>query len=173
MPTMTQSTNDTSSEATFTVSTGTTIFTPATEPEDSWDGRVYSIPWPGNTYIILEKASEQVIYTKSNGDVWIDGTSGEHDPYAHWQCVEQNGYFGFKNVRTGGYLGHDGGDGIKATARALLPWELFTTRKHPEGGYQVLLPHYWHTLMLLSVAENGKRLHRRDHGTTVWEFIKV
>lgn len=142
---------------------------PPDEPEDSWDGHV---PWPGNTYLILDKATGRAI-TLSNNTITIQDLTPSSNPSNKWHCVESNGYFGFLHPATGRYLGHDGKSHVHALADKMQAWECMTPRKHPEGGYQLLVPFWWETLRVISVAEDGESLVTRQHGTTLWEFVKV
>ncbi|KAK8176876.1 hypothetical protein IWX90DRAFT_377614 [Phyllosticta citrichinensis] len=163
------------SEAKAPSSTTTiTAVTPPTEPADNnlWSGRG-AVPWPSNTFQILEKCSNRAIALAKEGNVVLKPAASHGDASTHWLCVEKNGYFGFHNPKSGHYLGHDGKNGIKAQAKVLKHWEQLTPREHPEGGYQILFPYWEHTLMVLCVADDGKKLARRDHGTTLWEFVRV
>uniref|UniRef100_L2FR01 Major facilitator superfamily transporter multidrug resistance n=1 Tax=Colletotrichum fructicola (strain Nara gc5) TaxID=1213859 RepID=L2FR01_COLFN len=92
-----------------------------------------------------------------------------------WLCVEKNGYFGFQHPSSGRYMGHGGNKSLRAKATELNNWELFTPREHPKGGYQLLSPYcMWsQALMVLCVDEDRKTVVRRNHGTTLWEFMKV
>ncbi|KAK7515421.1 hypothetical protein IWZ03DRAFT_284551, partial [Phyllosticta citriasiana] len=138
-----------------------------------------AVPWPSNTYQILEKASGRAITITNDPNIpnstsiTLQPCAGLTDSRTHWLCVEKNGYFGFHSPKAGTYLGHDGKKGVRATATALEGWELLTPREHPEGGYQLLMPYWEHTLMVLCLAEDGTALARRNHGTTLWEFVRV
>ncbi|KAG8163040.1 hypothetical protein KVR01_007518 [Diaporthe batatas] len=131
-----------------------------------------TIPRPGSTYHIIEKQSGKAI-TVMEDDVKLRNLIFPGLYRSHWQCVWHNGYFGFQNVMTGAYLGHDGRSGIRTTALDVSDWELWTPREHPDGGYELLTPYYWHTLMVLSVQGDESTLVRRRHGTTLWEFVEV
>jgi hypothetical protein len=137
-----------------------------------WDGRYCAVPWPNNTYIIIETASVRAITLTENGLCLQDIEEGQ-DANNRWLCVEKNGYFAFYNPKSGVYMGHDGGNNMRASATALEDWELMTPRRHPDGGYQLLVPHWWHTMTIVTLTEDGKRLVKRPHAQTTWEFIKV
>ncbi|CCF39099.1 hypothetical protein CH063_02058 [Colletotrichum higginsianum] len=133
-------------------------------------------PWPGNTFRIIEGSTRKAI-TFADQQVSLRKPKGDRNPSEMWYCIEKDGYFGFQNPRTGRYLGHDGKDidsGIRTT-NYLREWELWTPRRHPEGGYQLLSPSASGSsaLRVVCVAENGTHLTRRHHGTTVWEFVRV
>ena len=91
---------------------------------------------------------------------------------SHWLCIEERGYFGFQNIKSRTYLGHNKFT-VRASATSFQAWETFTVRPHPEGGYQLLMPHWWHTLKVVAVGSDGCGLEVRDHGETRWEFVKV
>lgn len=141
---------------------------------DTWNGRVYSVPWPGNVYRIFEKGTDNVIALNGLSFCCLRDMAEDHRGYDLWLCVEANGYFGFFNPKSGKYLGHNGKkDGIYASAVRFKSWECFTPRSHPDGGYQLLTPYYESTLKMVTVADDGCSLVRRPHGTTLWEFEKV
>ncbi|CAM1510701.1 Fc.00g010360.m01.CDS01 [Cosmosporella sp. VM-42] len=153
------------------VSDTVTSFTPTTT-DDLWDGLCRAVPWHGNTYMILEKTSGRAI-TLTNHKLGLQDMVEYHDAHNRWLCVETNGYFGFQDPKTGQYIGHDGNCGMRAMATVFKEWEFMTPRKHPDGGYQLLAPHWWHTLRVVTVAEDGESLVLRQHGTTLWEFVKI
>ncbi|KAK5993480.1 hypothetical protein PT974_06911 [Cladobotryum mycophilum] len=168
------------SQGDATSTSGSTIFTPytsshgdsATVNGELWDGRCYAVPWPGETYIILEKDTGRAI-TLANGRLRLQEIQDDGNTQCHWLCVEANGYFGFLNVKSGRYLGHNGEWNMRASASVLQDWEYFTPRRHPKGGYQLLTPYYHHTLRGMTVANDGVSLVRKQHGATLWEFVKV
>lgn len=140
--------------------------------DDTWDGRNY-VPWPSGVYRIFEKGTDSVIALKDH-DLCLRDVAENHNGYDRWLCVDANGYFGFVNTKSGTYLGHNGKkDEIHASAVECKGWECFTPRSHPDGGYQLLTPYYGSTLKMVSVADDGRSLVRRPHGTTLWTFEKV
>ncbi|CAI0653628.1 unnamed protein product [Colletotrichum noveboracense] len=149
-------------------STTSTVLTPPTECNTTaslWSDRG-AIPWPGNTYRIIEKHTNRAI-TLVNDLIVIKDIEDT--------AKITNGYFGFQHPPSGRYMGHDGSKTLRAKATELNDWEFFTPRQHPEGGYQLLSPYcMWsQALMVLCVDEGRKTVVRRNHGTTLWEFIKV
>ncbi|KAJ3958508.1 hypothetical protein N0V92_004926 [Colletotrichum tropicale] len=156
-------------------STTSTILTPPTECNTTpslWNDRG-AIPWPGNTYRIIEKHTNRAITLANDQIVIKDIEDTAKITVTQWLCVEKNGYFGFQHPPSGRYMGHDGNKDLRAKATELNNWELFTPREHPEGGYQLLSPYWSQALMVLCVDEDRKTVVRRNHGTTLWEFIKV
>ncbi|KAH7326258.1 hypothetical protein B0I35DRAFT_422270 [Stachybotrys elegans] len=163
--------------ATETSTAGITQMTPDTEGTvidgDSWDGLVYAVPWPSNSYIILEHRTKRAI-TLRNGQLYLQDIREDPGANNRWQCVEKQGYFGFCNLKSFVYIGHNGSENrAVATAKAHENWEQITPRQHPKGGYQLLFPYYQHTLRMLSVAEDGETLIRTNHGDARWDFVKT
>ncbi|KKY37897.1 putative major facilitator superfamily transporter multidrug resistance [Diaporthe ampelina] len=155
----------------------TTTFRAKTPPTTMEAGESFwssggAVPWPENTFHIIEKHSGRAI-TLAGDQPKLQSLGDTSHPDTHWLCVKQDGYFGFQNPQTGRYLGHDGGTGIRTWVFHLKGWELWTPREHPEGGYELLSPYYSHTLMVLCVDEDRSTLVRRRHGTTLWEFYRV
>lgn len=136
-----------------------------------WSSRG-AVPWPDNTFQIIEKESGKAIALVGDQPKLQD-LHNVSPSSTHWHCVPKNGYFGFLHRHTGKYIGHDGNSGMRACASELNEWELWTPRLHPEGGYELLSPFWAHTLMILCVEWDGATLTRRWHGTTLWEFVKV
>lgn len=127
-------------------------------------------PWPGSTYIIVDRAQGRAI-------TMIDGRlSLESDACAtgscHWVCIENKGWFGFRNTASGKYMGHDGRKNIYAAKDRHQAWEFWVARPCPDGGYLLLTTHY-DLLLKMRIADDGRSLVTREEGGTVWEFIKV
>lgn len=132
----------------------------------------YLAPSPGNVYMIVEKVSGKAI-TLADDTPLLQPVKDNSDGYSYWKCVEVNNYYGFLNLRSGTYLGHNGFMVMRASADTMQAWEAFTPIWHANGGYQLLTP-YWHdSLWAVDVAENGRSLHRRKNGNTLWRFVKV
>jgi hypothetical protein len=159
-----------------TSTTGYTQRTPeteATEVGDAWNGHIYAVPWPGSSYIIFEHGTNRAI-TLEHGKVCLRNADENPSANNRWQCVEKQGYFGFYNLKSLVYMGHSGPDHrIVARAKEQKGWEQITPRKHPEGGYQLLFAYFEHTLMMLSVSNEGERLVRTNHGDSRWDFVKI
>lgn len=148
--------------------------TPPSEQDSSpyWTDRE-DVPWPESTFQIIEKGSRRAITLAGDQLKLLSAVNEPSHWDTHWLCVKQNGYFGFQNPMTGKYLGHDGKGRVYAVEGRLRNWELFSPRMHPDGGYELLSPYYSGELMVLCVGEDGRKLVRRRHGTTLWEFIRV
>ncbi|KAK8067287.1 dynamin family [Apiospora hydei] len=141
---------------------GDCVHSPTIIGDKTYDGNhLPSVPWPGNTYIISEKASGRPVVCDKNGQVFLeDPAASMATPTlnSRWNCVESNNHMGFQNPETGCYLGHDNKDGMQARIKVMNDWEHIIARPHPQGGYQLLSKVWWHTLKLIMVGEVGKSL---------------
>lgn len=156
---------------------GPTAYTPsrtdATEFEEPSTGfHSHTVPWPGNTYIIVDRTSRRAITLTASGICLQQISEQTQDTRNRWLCVEDSGYFGFHNIKSGTYLGRKE-FAVCATSTRFRTWESFMARAHPHGGYQLLMPHWWYSLKVVVVASDGCGLEVRDHGETRWEFVKV
>jgi hypothetical protein len=127
------------SSTTFTQSTPET-----SEPTicgEIWDGRRYAVPWPGNKYNIFLNGTNRAICLNEIGDLYVHDVNQDIFQQYTWLCVEKNGYFGFVNPQTGRFMGHNTANKLHSATFKHEAWELMTVRKHPEGGYELLMPH--------------------------------
>ncbi|KAK5997083.1 hypothetical protein PT974_02435 [Cladobotryum mycophilum] len=151
----------------------TPLTTAPTAASEVWDGRVYSVPWPESTYNIIDTASGRVIGLDKNNYLQLDDIKEDIGSLHKWLCVEKGGYFGFLNVSTGKYMGHDNHGSMCAVASRQAGWELMMPRKRPDGGYDLLVPGRQETMNKLCVAENKLHIVLRQHGITAWEFVRI
>jgi hypothetical protein len=158
-------------------STAFTQLTPETSQPtiagELWNGRRYAVPWPGNKYNIFINDTNRAICSNNNGDLYVYDIEQDICKQHTWLCVEKNGYFGFVNPQTGRFMGHDIAHKLHSATFQHEAWELMTARKHPEGGYELLMPHWWHTLKKLCVLEGSDDVVLRQHVTTLWQFVKI
>ncbi|QYS94236.1 hypothetical protein H0G86_001577 [Trichoderma simmonsii] len=134
-----------------------------------------AVPWPGNTYVIQDKASGRSI-TAWKGQIYLKKPSAPNADTAHWLCVEADGYFGFFNKRTNCYIGfQDNGLGLKRLVLApeFGEKERFLPRRHPDGGYQLLSPAGDGTLKQVAALSDSEILVTRQHAGVIWEFVLV
>jgi hypothetical protein len=182
--------DDDASSATFTTASGelTPTGTAASSPLDLLDADPMTdassiaptldstevVPWPGKSYLILQRGTTHAI-TLVNGKLQMqDAIDFVGSVDNRWQCVENgHGYFGFYNGHAMTYLGHDNKGNAVASAKKLQGWELITPRRHPEGGYQLLSPHWAEELHSINVVDSTGALVRSAHGNTLWEFQVV
>ncbi|KAK5994276.1 hypothetical protein PT974_04748 [Cladobotryum mycophilum] len=166
---------------------GSPIMTPATSTTDStlytpestarttigevWDGRHFTVPSAGNTYQIFQRGTKNAILMTEDGGAYVGDIDYDKLKHNVWLCVEKNGYFGFTQL--GRYLGHTMSGHMHAWANNFENWEYFVIKKHQDGGYQLMMPHWWYSLKTVRIVGNGPNLELGDHGTTFWEFVKV
>ncbi|KAE9970336.1 hypothetical protein BLS_004971 [Venturia inaequalis] len=171
-----------------------TIYTPKTPPETiAGDARQedeqinekaspFSAPWPGSTYMIRSTSpgtAGQVI-TLLEGQVVLakPGSRGS----TQWDCIEKDGWLGFRNPVSGKLLGHDEPGRLRCVVDQHRDWEYFCVRMKPEGGFVLLLRNGGRGESLWQVGvkvEKGKKAHEgklakiQNGNGIVWEFIKV
>ncbi|KAJ4861416.1 hypothetical protein T069G_02370 [Trichoderma breve] len=158
-------------------STWTTQFTPkSSEPtivNDLWDGRRYTVPWSGSKYNIFINETNQAICSDEEGRLYVEDIKIDQNKQYTWLCVEKNGYFGFVNTDTGKFMGHNNANKMRSTAVNQQAWEFMTVRKHPQAGYELLMPYWWHTLKKVCVLKGSNDVVLQQHVTTLWQFVKV
>ncbi|KAK4062960.1 hypothetical protein Trihar35433_8755 [Trichoderma harzianum] len=158
-------------------STAFTQFTPETSEQtvlgEIWDGRRYAVPWPGNKYNIFMNDTNRVICSHDGGGLYVYDIEHDVNKQYTWLCVEKNGYFGFVNIHSGRFMGHNNQEKLHSATFQHEAWEFMTVRKHPDGGYELLMPHWWHTLKKVCVLPGSDDVVLRQHVTTLWQFVKV
>lgn len=171
-----------------------TIYTAKTPPEtiagDPMEDReqindkppVCSVPWPGSTYMIRSRSpgtSGQLI-TLLKGEVVLAQLGGRGS--THWDCIEKDGWLGFRNPVSGKLLGHDEPGWLRCIVDQHRDWEYFCVRMKPDGGFVLLLRNGGRAESLWKVgvkAEKGKKAHEgklakiQKGDGIVWDFIKV
>lgn len=121
--------------------------------------------------MIREKDSGQVIGI-SNGKPFMHKFSKGLDPEPyHWFCVESNGYFGFFNRRSNKYLSSRNGYAL-CTVSDFGTKEYFFPRRHPNGGYQLLVAVSSTMLNQVAILSHDNII-MRQHAGAIWEFVQV
>lgn len=137
-----------------------------------------SIPWPNSTYIISHSTTSAVI-TLTHGRISLTPPGGPPPASGsiHWDCVDVNGWFAFRNRVSGKYLGYDKGGTLVCQAGSPKEWEQFCVRAVPDGGFVLLMTH-WHELKPVGVS--GERVVKLGQNRKtmieegiVWKFVKV
>jgi hypothetical protein len=137
----------------------------------------FSVPWPGSTFIIRSVSCGKVI-TLLEGKIMLAPLGGRGS--IHWDCVETNGWLGFRNPITNRFLGHDGKrgrEGLQCEAKEHQTFENFGVRRRPDGGYIMQMIHY-HALWPVGIraVPEGEILAKIENGgadVIAWEFIRV
>ncbi|KAL7788417.1 hypothetical protein V8C43DRAFT_287515 [Trichoderma afarasin] len=126
------------------------------------------VPWPGNTYIIQDRHSKQLICSYNGLSL---ATTTSTNKFTHWLCVESRGYFGFFNKQNNQYLSFQ--NEVIQMANDFGSRELFSPRKHPLGGYLLMVPYGNDTLKQVGILCNETTLVARHHAGAIWEFVQV
>ena len=155
-----------------TVSEASTMVAHSAASTDTIASTNTSVPWPGSTFIISARGSGKVIsITLVDGNIALEvhGSKGSQ----HWECVQSNGWIGFKSPVSGKYLGYDGAGNLVARADKHHAWEHFCPRQHPQGGY-VLFMRNWNDLWPVGMkSEEENKLARLKDSEIRWEFTRV
>ncbi|KAL6854086.1 hypothetical protein J3F83DRAFT_494472 [Trichoderma novae-zelandiae] len=156
-------------------STTASIFTPSSSELTMANLRLRddpsdAVPWPGNTYRILEAATGRPLSAEEKDNITVIYNDKSARPETEWLCVEANGYFGFFNQKENTYL--SAYDQMGKLPSTFGPDQYFIPRRHPGGGYQLLSPTKPNTLSQLAAKPNQLLL-KRQHAGTVWRFVKV
>ncbi|KAL6690489.1 hypothetical protein J3F84DRAFT_353388 [Trichoderma pleuroticola] len=131
-------------------------------------------PIAGKNFMIQEKQKPHRIITLLYGDLVL---MDEQVPALGWlwKCVKRLGWYGFRNVVSGSYLGHDGHSKIHAVMSHHEPFEYFMAERHEDGGY-VLLTRHGEELWQVAISKDGKSLveKKAEEGAgTAWDFVEV
>jgi len=164
---------DTASIATTTSSTVVTNTPTPTTVTDDFSGYITycdAVPWAGEIFMIRDRIHGRVI-TLTDGKLQLEpNVSGLGSWY--WVCVEKDGWLGFRNYASGAYIGHDGKGNFHAKVFHHKGHEFFCARRHPDGGYLLLMRH-GNKLWKMDIKEGGNELVETENKGTLWEFVKV
>ncbi|KAK4159579.1 hypothetical protein QBC43DRAFT_221653 [Cladorrhinum sp. PSN259] len=138
-----------------------------------------SVPCPGKIFAITDANSKHALalldgelkfveYSHKNqmrGGCWL------------WNCVEQNGWLGFRNVASGTYLGHDGKGVLTAVKKHHKSYEQLCVRQDPEERGYIFLMAVWDKLGKVGMVGSGQnatwRMAVDVTKPMVWKFVKV
>jgi hypothetical protein len=70
------------------------------------------------------------------------------------------------------YIGHNGRGKFYAKVTHHKEHEYFCARRHPDGGYLLLMRH-GSKLWKMDIGKDDNELVETDNEGTVWEFVKV
>ncbi|KAI1758933.1 hypothetical protein GGR53DRAFT_524277 [Hypoxylon sp. FL1150] len=130
-------------------------------------------PWPGDTYAIRDRKSGRYI-TLVNGKLRLVSCTGEQGGW-FWQCEEKQGWLGFRSPVAGWYIGHDTLGSFVARVTHHQACEYFCARRHPEGGYYLLMRQdtTGDILCKMAIGDDGSTLVMSRGEGTLWDFEKV
>ncbi|OTA98209.1 hypothetical protein M426DRAFT_70257 [Hypoxylon sp. CI-4A] len=129
-----------------------------------------TVPWPGHTFIIRDPDSGRQI-TLECGELLLRSDRGNQGGY-HWDCVEKDGWLGFRDPVHGMYMGHNNRGSFIAQVKHHKGYEFFCARRHPDGGY-LLLTQHWNELWKMTIGKDGRSLVETTGKGTAWEFVDV
>ncbi|KAL6879478.1 hypothetical protein HDV57DRAFT_499015 [Trichoderma longibrachiatum] len=143
-----------------------------------------AVPWPGNTYNIIEESTGRLLTVSVNLNIsaidyikaatlCLRATDYGPSPTDSWLCVEAEGYFGFFHPFSNMYLSVQ--EPGKSLSPSFGPEQYYIPRRHPNGGYQLLSPAGSNTLKQLAVISRSyeNQFLRRQHAGAIWRFSRV
>ncbi|KAL6811025.1 hypothetical protein GGI42DRAFT_206089 [Trichoderma sp. SZMC 28013] len=132
-------------------------------------------PKAGKQFMIREKQKPHRIITLSFGDLVLMDEQSAAQGWL-WQCVKKSGWYGFRNVVSGSYLGYHGQNKkIQACMPHHKSHEYFMTERHEDGGY-VLLTIHGEELWQVDISKDGKSLVEKkaeEGGGVAWDFVEI
>ena len=155
-----------------------TVPGPGLEGNFSVEEGMESVPWPDQTFMIRNRASDQILARK-DGKLVMKETAELAPCGWRWTCVEHpEGSFGFRETSSGAYLGRDNQGGFRAWATEHKGWEFFDARRHPDGGYQLLSFKGWYRQRMAVDMETQRVVEIAGLGDTVgaaalWDFVRI
>lgn len=131
-------------------------------------------PKAGKSFMIRTRTEPHYILTVENGELRLleKPTLGGG---SFWHCVKRNGWKTFCNSVTGTNLHHDDQGKISIQrAHGLFQNmnEYFTTERHEDGGYILLMKH-GDELSQVAISGDGKYLIEQKEDGTAWDFIEA
>lgn len=152
-----------------------TIFTEQTTTAGAsfWDHTAVrdAVPWAGQTFVLVDKASGRVL-SHTNGELHLEDNTSRKGCW-HWLCVERDGWLGFRNTASGRYLGMNVWGVLQAEVRHHQGWEYFSARQLPNGGYLLQSTQTIWKLLTVGFNKDGILVANTGVEGIVWEFVKV
>jgi hypothetical protein len=176
-----KSAQDTDSSNSYTPPSSTETIPNFTSDDEDHDdpsgGGAYPISYtvPGPDSWIIRSASSRQILTFLKGQVVLappDSLGSQH-----WECIETDGWLGFRNVASYGFLGRDNKSWLCCSAMCHQESERFCIRGRSEGGHFLTMT-YSGKLQPVGIKEEKgeKKLAMIENDSTdkiVWEFVKA
>lgn len=132
-------------------------------------------PKAGKQFMIRERQEPHRIIALLFGELVLIDEQSTAQGWL-WKCVKKSGWYGFRNVVSGSYLGYKG---QSKTLQACMPHhknnEYFMTERHEDGGY-VLLTIHGEELWQVAISKDGKSLveKKAEEGAgTAWDFVEI
>lgn len=129
-------------------------------------------PYPGDVFIIRDRLQGRAITLIDGALKLLDDSSVTGNWY--WACTERDIYLGFYNKASKCYIGHNGEGKVVATATKHQGWEDIVARRHPEGGYELLMTYKGKNgKLILGIDEESQSLIATANEAVKWEFTVV
>jgi len=131
------------------------------------------VPSDGSTVIIRSTSCGNVL-TLLDGNIVLAPPSGRGSIL--WECVESEGWFGFRNCVSGKFICHGWDARLKCSADQQDGWRHFTITPVPKGGYIMQMSDWWTLRPIVINAQNGvQKLGRTGNKLSegiVWNFLE-
>lgn len=133
------------------------------------------IPWPGSSFQLRCAATGHIL-TLIGGQVVLAPAASGRGGSDHWECMENNGWLGFRNKASGYFLGHNIHGYVLCSVSHHRGWERFCARITPEGTFFLLMTQ-WESLWYVggSMGNGDTRLAKLWDAkrAIAWEFVKA
>lgn len=119
-----------------------------------------------------------LVLAVEEGTLHLSSRYSEDDGRAHWRCVRNyDGWYGFRNMGSGTFIGHNGHGQFTAQVTHHKDWEQFQVGHAEDGGYVLLVKReHWFRFWLEPMVIDGNRelvlTGARERGTA-WHFIRI
>lgn len=134
-----------------------------------------SAPPEADSVYMIRSVSSRDYLTLLRGEVVLARVDVQGSQY--WECVKLEGWLGFRNVASFGFLGREGSWALCCGAQNHREWEKFHVVNRGEGF--VMLMTHWGKLRPVDFIDEqggGRKLAmvevESDNGI-LWEFLKV
>jgi hypothetical protein len=134
-------------------------------------------PCEGRIYIIRDSKTGLVLAV-GEGKLHLFSRCNEDDGRIHWRCIRnQDGWYGFKNMGSGTFIGHNNHGQFTAQATQHADWEQFHVDHDEDGGYALVVKRadwfrFWLEPMVIDNNAQLVLTGARARGTA-WHFIRI
>lgn len=141
-------------------------------------------PLPGGVYIIRDPETRLVIALEG-GKLRLASDINVNDRSAQWRCVRHpETWYGFQNVASGTFIGHNDHGQFIAEVRWHRSWEQFRVDHHENGGYVLLVRRdFWYSWFgpvwfePMEIEGDGDEMrlvtNKARKGGTAWRFLRL
>lgn len=159
-------------------------FTPNTSTASKFE-RVEICPEPGGTFVLSTINTNRILVLKYGQLCLAEEPTEAYGSL--WQCVEKDGWLGFRNTVSGTYIGHNNcrprspKEGISYTwrfqgsASKHTDCEFLQVRRHRSGGYSLWVKHYDKLFPMAADpkgVDDGVFVDTNGRNWITWEFLE-